>query len=302
MKTIEAYEKDIILQTQFLQIFKPQSPISKISQQKTIFCGSGDSFAAALLAEAFSDLRVRAADPLELIKNKQITKLYNVFLVSISGNTISNIKVAKFARESVAITSNPKSRLAKACKRTIDLKFLHSDGITGGSLSFLQSALTCISLVTDFTILDYPQIFKKALVEARKVKFAKRVFLLGNLHTYPLAMYGAAKFYELLGLDAHYERIEQFSHMGLFSAKKGDTVILLEEKNPHNEKLVKNLKKIDLRVFHPTFGTNNKITQFLFYTFFNQMVPLLEAKRKKQNDCHFVTSTNLRKVSDNMIY
>ncbi len=302
MKTIEAYEKDIILQTQFLQIFKPQSPISKVSQQKTIFCGSGDSFAAALLAEAFSDLRVRAADPLELIKNKQIAKLYNVFLVSISGNTISNIKVAKFARESVAITSNPKSRLAKACKRTIDLKFPHSDGITGGSLSFLQSALTCISLVTNFTMLDYPQIFKKALAEARQVKFAKRVFLLGNLHTYPLAMYGAAKFYELLGLDVHYERIEQFSHMGLFSAKKGDTVILLEEKNPHNEKLVKNLKKIGLRVFHPTFSTNNKITQFLFYTFFTQMIPLLEAKRKKQNDCHFVTSTNLRKVSDNMIY
>lgn len=302
MKTIEAYEKDIILQTQFLQIFKPQSPISKVSQQKTIFCGSGDSFAAALLAEAFSDLRVRAVDPLELIKNKQIAKLYNVFLVSISGNTISNIKVAKFARESVAITSNPKSRLAKACKRTIDLKFLHSDGITGGSLSFLQSALTCISLVTNFTMLDNPQIFKKALAEARKVKFVKRVFLLGNLHTYPLAMYGAAKFYELLGLDAHYERIEQFSHMGLFSTKKDDTVILLEEKNSHNEKLVKNLKKIGLRVFHPTFNTNNKITQFLFYTFFTQLVPLLEAKRKKQNDCHFVTSTNLRKISDNMIY
>ena len=297
MKTIEAYEKDIILQTQFLQIFKPQSPITKVSQQKTIFCGSGDSFAAALLAEAFSDLRVRAVDPLELIKNKQIAKLYNVFLVSISGNTISNIKVAKFAHESVAITSNPKSRLAKACKRTIDLKFLHSDGITGGSLSFLQSALTCISLVTNFTMLD-----KKALAEARKVKFVKRVFLLGNLHTYPLAMYGAAKFYELLGLDAHYERIEQFSHMGLFSTKKDDTVILLEEKNSHNEKLVKNLKKIGLRVFHPTFNTNNKITQFLFYTFFTQLVPLLEAKRKKQNDCHFVTSTNLRKISDNMIY
>lgn len=302
MKTIEAYEKDIILQTQFLQIFKPQSPITKVSQQKTIFCGSGDSFAAALLAEAFSDLRVRAVDPLELIKNKQIAKLYNVFLVSISGNTISNIKVAKFARESVAITSNPKSRLAKACKRTIDLKFLHSDGITGGSLSFLQSALTCISLVTNFTMLDNPQIFKKALAEARKVKFVKRVFLLGNLHTYPLAMYGAAKFYELLGLDAHYERIEQFSHMGLFSTKKDDTVILLEEKNSHNEKLLKNLKKIGLRVFHPTFNTNNKITQFLFYTFFTQLVPLLEAKRKKQNDCHFVTSTNLRKISDNMIY
>ena len=44
-------------------------------------------------------------------------------------------------------------------------------------------------------------------------------------------MYCAAKFYEILGYDAHYSRIEQFSHMELFSAKKGDTVIIFEEKN-----------------------------------------------------------------------
>ncbi len=302
MKTIEAFERDIIIQTQFLHVFKPQSPIPKSSQQNTIFCGSGDSLAAALLAEAFSDLRVRAADPLDLIKNKQITKLHSVFLISISGKTISNIKVAKLARESIAITSNPKSKLAKACERTIELKFPNSDVITGGSISFLQSALTCISLVTNFTMPNHEQIFKKAIIEAKKVKFTKRVFLLGNLHTYPLAMYGAAKFYELLGFDAHYERIEQFSHMGLFSVKKGDTVILLEEKNPHNVQLVKNLKKLGLEVFQPIIATSNKISQFLFYTFFTQMVPLLEAKRKKKTDCHFVTSKNLRKVSDDMIY
>jgi len=87
MKTIEAFERDIIIQTQFLHVFKPQSLIPKSSQQNTIFCGSGDSLAAALLAEAFSDLRVRAADPLDLIKNKQITKLHSVFLISISGKT-----------------------------------------------------------------------------------------------------------------------------------------------------------------------------------------------------------------------
>jgi fructoselysine-6-P-deglycase FrlB-like protein len=302
MKTIEAFERDIILQTQFLHIFKPQPLISKTSQQNTIFCGSGDSLAAALLAEAFSDMRVHAADPLDLIKNKQITKLHTVFLISISGKTVSNIKVAKLARKSIAITSNQKSKLAKACMRTIELNFPNSDVFTGGSISFLQSALTCISLVTNFTIPDNEQIFKKAITEAKKVKFIKRVFLLGDLHTYPLAMYGAAKFYELLGFDAHYERIEQFSHMGLFSAKKGDTVILLEEKNLHNVQLVKNLKKLGLRVFQPTLGTSNKISQFLFYTFFTQMVPLFEAKRKKKTDCHFVTSKNLRKVSDDMIY
>jgi glycerophosphoryl diester phosphodiesterase len=115
-------------------------------------------------------------------------------------------------------------------------------------------------------------------------------------------MYGAAKFYELLGLDAHYERIEQFSHMELFSIHKNDTVIIFEEKNPHNTQLVKNLKKVGLRVFQPTLENSDKISQFLFYTFVSQLIPLFEAKRKKQKDCHFIISKNLRKASNNMIY
>jgi fructoselysine-6-P-deglycase FrlB-like protein len=302
VKTIEAFERDVILQTQFLQTFQPQHPLSDISQRNTIFCGSGDSLAAAMLAEAHSDLKVRAADPLDLLKNQQITKKHNVFLISISGNTISNIKVAKLARKSTAITSNPKSKLSKACSRTILLKFPNSDVFTGGSISFLQSALTCISLVANFNIPDGTKIFQKAIKETRKIKFTKRIFILGNLHTFPIAMYGAAKFYELLGLDAHFERIEQFSHMELFSAKKGDTVIIFEEKNPHNIQLVKNLKKVGLKVFQPTLGSKNKIEQFLFFTFVAQLVPLFESKRKKQKDCHFVISKNLRNASNQMIY
>ena len=302
MKTIEAFERDVILQTQFLQTFQPQQLLSDVSQRNSMFCGSGDSLAAAMLAEAHSDLKVRAVDPLDLLKNQQITKKHNVFLISISGNTVSNIKVAKLARKSTAITSNPKSRLANACSRTILLKFPNSDVFTGGSLSFLQSALTCISLVSSFNIPDSTKIFQKAIRETRKIKFTKRIFILGNLHTFPIAMYAAAKFYELLGLDAHFERIEQFSHMELFSVKKGDVVIIFEEINPHNTQLIKNLKKIGLGVFQPTLGTKNKIEQFLFFTFVAQLVPLFESKKKKQKDCHFVTSKNLRNASNKMIY
>jgi len=302
VKTIEAFERDVILQTQFLHTFQPQQPLSDVSQRHSMFCGSGDSLAAAMLAEAYSDLKVRAVDPLDLLKNQQITKKHNVFLISISGNTVSNIKVAKLARKSTAITSNPKSRLANACSRTILLKFPNSDVFTGGSLSFLQSALTCISLVTSFNIPDSTKIFQKAIRETRKIKFTKRIFILGNLYTFPIAMYAAAKFYELLGLDAHFERIEQFSHMELFSVKKGDAVIIFEEINTHNKQLIKNLKKVGLKVFQPTLGTKNKIEQFLFFTFVAQLMPLFESKRKKQKDCHFVTSKNLRNASNKMIY
>jgi len=107
---------------------------------------------------------------------------------------------------------------------------------------------------------------------------------------------------EILGLDAFYERLEQFSHMELFSTKPGDTVIIFEQKNPHNTLLSKNLKKAGVHVIQPTTKYNDKISQFLFYTFFSQLVPLFLAKKKQQKECHFVTAKKLRKISDNMIY
>jgi hypothetical protein len=114
-------------------------------------------------------------------------------------------------------------------------------------------------------------------------------------------MYSAAKFYELLGYDAHYCRLEQFSHMELFSAQKGDTVIIFEEKNFHNKRLARNLKKIGINVIHPNMPSE-KISQMIYCTFFSQLVPLFEAKKKRKQNCHFVTAKKIRNVSNEMIY
>jgi fructoselysine-6-P-deglycase FrlB-like protein len=255
-----------------------------------------------MLAESFSDFKVKCFDPLDLLKNKKITKNSNVYFISISGKTISNIKVARVARKSIAITSNPDSKLAKTCTDTIHLQSPNSDVFTAGSISFLESALTCISLVKSITIPDSSKIYNRAFSDAKKSKFTKRVFVLGNYFTYPLAMYCAAKFYEILGHNAYYERIEQFSHMELFSAKKGDTVIIFEEKNQHNMQLAKNLKKIGINVIRPNYDSKNKISSVIYYTFFSQLLPLFEAKKRGQQDCHFVLAKKLRSVSDNMIY
>ena len=302
MQTIEAYENDIKMQPRFLEHFKIQKPLKNIQKKNIIFTGSGDSLASAMLAEVFSNFQVRAMDPLDLLKNKLMAKNKTVYFVSISGNTISNIKVAKIAKKSIAITSKPKSRLARACTNSIILKSPNSDVFTAGSISFLESALTCISLVAPILIPKISQIYKKALSEAKKARIGKRLFIIGNMHTFPIAMYGAAKFYELLGYDAHYERIEQFSHMELFSAKKGDTVIIFEEKNAHNVQLAKNLKKVGLNVICPNHHFKNKLSQVIFYTFLSQLFPLLEAKKLGKKDCNFVLSKKLRKISDIMIY
>ncbi len=73
MHTIAALEKEIMMQLDFVQKFVPQKTLSASKQRKTIFCGTGDSFASSQLAKVFSKFRVRAHDPLDLIKNKEIS-------------------------------------------------------------------------------------------------------------------------------------------------------------------------------------------------------------------------------------
>jgi len=301
MNTIEAYEKDIELQLDFLKSFRKQRPLSYNQQKDVIFSGSGDSLVSAMLVESFSDGMVKAVDPLDLYKNKQLVKSKHVYFVSISGNTLTNIKVAKIAKRATAITSKPESRLAKASDETILLTAPNNKIFTAGSISFLDSALTCISLVKKIAIPKDSKLFSKAKTDAKKTKVSKRIFVLGNFFTFPMAMYCAAKFYEILGYDAHYSRIEQFSHMELFSVQKGDTVIIFEEKNCHNKKLGRNLKKIGINVIHPSMPST-KMSQMIYCTFFSQLLALFEAKKKRKKDCHFVTAKKIRNVSNQMIY
>ncbi len=301
MNTIDAYEKDIDLQSNFLKSFKKQKLLSSTQQKNIFFSGSGDSLVSSMLAESFSDGMVKAMDPLDLYRNKQLVKSKHVYFVSISGNTLTNIKVAKIAKRSTAITAQPKSRLAKASDEIILLSAPNNCVFTAGSISFLESALTCISLVKKIDIPRDSKLFSKAKTDAKKAKISKRIFILGNFFTFPLAMYCAAKFYEILGYDAHYSRIEQFSHMELFSAKKGDTVIIFEEKNSHNKQLGRNLKKVGINVIHPNVPSQ-KISQMLYCTFFSQLVALFETKKKRKKDCHFITAKKIRNVSNQMIY
>jgi len=301
MNTIEAFEKDIELQSNFLKSFKTQKKLSSNQQKNTIFSGSGDSLVSAMLAESFSNGMVKFMDPLDLFKNKHLIKSKHVYFVSISGNTITNIMVAKIAKKTTAITSKPQSLLARASDMAILLNASNNDVFTAGSISFLESALTCISLVKKITIPKKSKLFLKAKTDAKKITVSKRIFVLGNLFTFPLAMYCAAKFYELLGYDVHYCRIEQFFHMELFSVQKGDTVIIFEEENSHNKQLVKNLKKIDINVIHPNVPSE-KLSQIIYCTFFSQLVTLFEAKKKNKKECHFVTAKKIRNISNQMIY
>ncbi|MDE1829241.1 MAG: sugar isomerase [Thaumarchaeota archaeon] len=302
MRTIEAFEKEIALQLGFLQKFVPQKRLSEEKQRKAIFCGTGDSFASSQLAEVFSNFRAQSHDPLDLVKNKQVFARHDIYLISISGNTTSNIELARLHKRTVAITANKNSRLAKACEDIILLEFPSTGIQTAGSISFLASALACISLVSEYQVRNVSRIYRNAVRAAKSISLGGKTYILGNMHTMPIAMFCAAKLYEVLGTDAHYERIEQFSHMGLFSAKRGDTVILFEPKNVHNENLVSNIKGCGLVPKRMDPKTKNIQEQILFFIFVSELIALYAAKKKKKRDCFFIEENELRNASSSMIY
>ena len=297
LDTISAFENDVQLQLDYLEKFVPQ----KQTQKNAIFCGSGDSLCAAMLAEAFSNYNAKSCDPLELAKNPKMALGKSVYFVSISGNTISNIKAAQLVRAGISITRNPKSKLARACKNIILLDYADSGILTAGTVGFLASALTCISLVYDLKISGAKNLYESAKRHSGKVVMRNKVYFLGNQHTFPIAMYASAKLGEVLGMDSKYERIEQFSHMGLFTAKKGDTVIILEPKNKHNSSLKSNLKKLGLDVY--VFdGPSDKTKQVLFYMFLVQFLALGLARKRNLGDCYFIVQKKTRAASSDMIY
>jgi fructoselysine-6-P-deglycase FrlB-like protein len=301
MYTITAFEKEIMMQLDYIKNFKPQKPLSYSKQKRAIFCGTGDSFASAQLAEVFSEFRARAHDPLDLIKKRNLLEGHDLYLISVSGNTISNFKLAKFSKHTTAITSNSKSKLAAASQKVILLKFNNMGIQTAGSISFLASALTAISLVSKYDIQNISKIYQKAK-KISKISLQGKIYVLGNLYTMPITMFCAAKLYEVLGIDAHYERIEQFSHMGLFSAQKVDTVILFEEKNTYNEKLLKHLKNCGLQVVRIEPPKTNIQGKILFFIFVSEFIALYAAKRKKKKECYFIEAKKLRNASSSMIY
>ena len=135
--------------------------------------------ASAMLAESFSDCRARALDPLDAIKNKNLLKGKCVYFVSISGNTISNIRAAKLAKNPTTITRNRNSRLARGCKRVIHLDYDDSQILTSGSVGFCASMLACISLVCGFKIKNVKMLFDSAKRQS-KIPLKNKVYVLGN--------------------------------------------------------------------------------------------------------------------------
>ncbi len=308
MNTIEAYEREIRFQIPDLTRFLHESKIKKLSlkdQERCVLIGTGDSFAAAMITEFASNNKVQCIDPMDVCLNPSIAKDKLVYALSISGNTKANIEavkaVKKQASRTIAITANRESKLAKICKEIIELKFRNVGMLTAGSISFTTSMLACLSLVRNVTMTNMERLFKSAESDAEGIKLNGHVYVLGNWITYPLATYGCAKMYEVLGMKAQHAMLEQFCHTQLFSVKEGDTILILSNEGKARELSAKLVNDgYNSYIFEPKGKTLED--NLLHYTFLLQLIVLNNAKRLQLKECYFITNNKLRDISSSLIY
>lgn len=345
MDSIDAYGREIRMQVPYMQGYDPSRirPIPDGALDGAIFAGCGDSLAAAMLAEYFSGWRSRAADPSDLAEGPAPASLPPErrvpYLVSVSGETAANVRAAGACRNAVAVTANPDSRLAAlASGRIVPLDFPRTGVSTAGSISFTSSVLACLSLVSPGALRPLAgharPMFEHAERDAAQIDIRGSLYILGGAMTYPLAMYAAAKFYEVLGYDARYARAEQFFHMEVFSAREGDTVMLFEEPRGRISDLAGSLKEAGLRAFcvsppdsgaaaggrssssgggssgaddadDPDGGGRGPCadaSRVLYYAFLSQLLTLKIADESGAAECHYVSAARLRGASNAAIY
>ncbi|HLE34947.1 MAG TPA: hypothetical protein VI698_03560, partial [Nitrososphaerales archaeon] len=182
-----------------------------------------------------------------------------------------------------------------------ELKFKNVGMLTAGSISFTASMLACLSLVRNVTITDAERLFNSAESDADGIKLNGNVYVLGNWITYPLAIYGCAKMYEIFGMKAQHVMLEQFCHMQLFSVKEYDTILMLSNEDKAKELSAKLVNDgYNSHIFEPKGKTLED--NLLYYSFLLQLIVLNNAKRLQLKECYFITNNKLRDISSSLIY
>jgi D-arabinose 5-phosphate isomerase GutQ len=275
------------------------------ARRGSIFVGAGDSFAAAQLGFFASDCRHIALDPYVLASNPRIAEGREVYFVSVSGRTRSNIqaarKVGPHAKQTTALTAVAHSPLAGLTDRQIALPMTYLPR-TPGLLSFTLSAVAVLKISGAEGRCD----FENALGEASDgdVAFAGGkgiTYFLGNSLAYPVSLYAAAKAYEILGAKAQAELLEEFNHLELFSMDRSDLVNCFSCFDPSG--LAPKLSGILDRRSLVIRQWGRLPIEKLFHAIFQVQLSVLgEAKRRGVTTPMFLSRHDSLAASDRMIY
>ena len=281
----------------------------------SIIIGSGDSYVIALVVQHASNYRAISCNPMDILLHPQIAKNRKTYIVSVSGKTMSNIIAAKVAKEhygkTIAITSRPDSELAKTCDEVIHVKYKNVGIPTSGTISFTAHLISSLALVKPLRGLgNLNKIFQQSIYEAETQspsgpeKPTSYIFL-GNGIFFPLAMYGALKVNEVLGIKSFAYSLHEFCHAPIFSIKKDDKIIIVgsnEYDNKNSLSLNHRLKEMGFSSVYADCTGPSLEEKVLKSIFFLQLYVYKESQKQKIEDCYFLKNETLLALSSDLIY
>jgi fructoselysine-6-P-deglycase FrlB-like protein len=314
MNSITAMEKEIRYQIDDLP--KLDLP-NKDNLDKCLIVGAGDSYVAALITEYVSNYRTICCNPMEIVFTPEIIKNRRLYIVSVSGDTKSNILAAKISKKknipTTAITARPESKLAKNCDEIIELHYKSTGIPTSGTISFTSSLLCCLSLLGKIKSFDHlNMIYKQAYNEVENMlattpDTSSCYIFLANGLLFPVAIYGALKINEVFGLKSFAYPFEEFCHSPIFSIKSSDKIMILGDKGYNDDKeLNTRLQKLGINSCYVDCARNNskiQLTERLIKAIMlMQLYVVKKAMREKVKNCFFLENKELLKLSSTFIY
>lgn len=222
------------------------------SKEGTLWIGGcGDSlFAAQALARHFRILGwdMRPVSAADMLWEADIRARDTVIGISISGSTRRTVEALSNASDqgvqTLAITLNPESALARASQATLVLPFRPISRAIPHGLDYHMTLLALASLAGDVPVAEAVDLFRSAtatrLEEARalagRLDPGARFYFLGSGSALGSANFGAAKLQEAGGLPAWSFEAENFGHGAQYMLRPGDHVVLCGAGGPGDQR------------------------------------------------------------------
>ena len=305
------FKNDVCSQVTHLQGLRLPQPVNLGTG---LFVGSGDSYTCAVLMEYLSKHEMLAYHPSDILRCPQLLSGQQIFFISASGRTRTNIKAAKIAHKvatkTTAITVGSETALEKVCDESLNLQYLRPSST--GILGFTATILTCMALIG---IKIKMNVLGKIMKDAQEkvalyaddfpMNFDSILFL-GDSAAYPVARYGALKMNELFGFRSFGYLLDDYYHSPIFSLKKPDCVFILDYDNVKNSPSASfhnKLKKTHLRSYYFQSHIGETIFErILFSIFVSQIISLTIAEKLHLKKPYYRGRKRILEMSSGLIY
>jgi fructoselysine-6-P-deglycase FrlB-like protein len=285
--------------------------------RSALFVGSGDSYSCALLMEYLSNHSKHAYHPSDVLNCPQLLSNHEIFFISASGKTRSNIEAAQIARnfgvKTTAVTARSKSPLVEVCNETLSLDYLQDPRRSNtGILEFTAIVTICMALIgIKINLNNLSKIMKDAYDQVNQYiddlpTRLNSILFLGDGVSYPLANYGALKMHELFGFRSFGYLLDDYYHAPIFSLKKLDCVFILDHEKLENSMSANfhnKLKKIHALAYY--FQPQVALSLFekiLFSIFIIQILGLTLADKLKIDKPYYLSKKRILELSSSLIY